>query len=226
MVRTSIYGNHISLNSHDTVYQSQFNTGCIQYRSLLDMKLNKMSDGSFRPCCIHQFFRNQTIRLHGIIYRNIIFISKMLAFFYRHLSQHTLGSKISRSKTAAFFIHKSSYDKVAFQILTLFVEHSCQFYCTNDTGNSIVISTIVYRIIMRSCHNTRKTSVFSRKDAKDISHTVFSYFQSCLLHDLFQIFSCISCFSCKWHSGTSITRCCSKSFQEIQIICDLCCYFL
>ena len=190
------------------------------------MKLNKMSDGSFRPCCIHQIFRNQTVRLHGIVYGDIIFIGKVLTLFYRHLSQHTLGSEVAGSEAASFFIHKGCYYKVAFQILTLFVEHSCQFYCTDDAGNSVIISSVVYRIIMRSCHNAWKTSVLSRKNTKNISHTVFSYFQSCFLHDLFQIFSRISCFSCKWHSGTSITRCCGKSFQEIQIICDLCCYFL
>ena len=64
MVGSSVYRNHVSLNTDDTGYQTDFQLFLIQYRTLLDVRFYKVTDGTLFPSGIAYFCRIQAVFLH------------------------------------------------------------------------------------------------------------------------------------------------------------------
>ena len=120
MICPSMNRNHISLNSNNAVYKTDFCILCIKYRSLFNMRLHKIADSTFFPCCFFDFFRNQTILLHGIINSNSICICIILCVLCISVSKHRTRAKISCSKTHSFFIAESDCYKVPFRYNSFF----------------------------------------------------------------------------------------------------------
>ena len=120
MVRSSVNGYHVSLDSNDTFYQAKFCAFCIQNRSLLDVCFQELSDGAFLPCSLADLFRIQAVALHGVINGHAVGISKFFGVLYVSVSQHCSGSEISGSETHTFLITEANHNKVSLRNKSFF----------------------------------------------------------------------------------------------------------
>src|SRR5699024_5968629 len=121
MVGSSMYSHHVTLDTYDTVNQSDFDVLSIQNRSLLNMGLKEVSNGSVRPFCVLDLLRIQSVTFHCVINGNAIGIFKFLTVLYIPVSEHCSGSEVAGTETHSLFIAESDNSKVSLWLDAFFL---------------------------------------------------------------------------------------------------------
>ena len=206
MIRTTVYGYHVALNADDAVDQTDLDVLRVQNRTLLDVRLQEVSDGAVRPLGLADALRVQTVALHRIIDGDAVGILEILAVLDVAVAEHGARTEITGTEAHALFVAEADRNKVALARYAALLQLSGNLNRADDAGNAVVITAIDDRVVVRTHHDTRSIRIFALQNADHVARCIFRYLEAGFRHELLQKLNRISRFLGKRKTGAAFAR--------------------